>query len=256
MTCLYIPGVQTHNFFIWYIYQFSLPLYWHYEGIWNVRKLKQFSPLKVVTRNVSDFILQGLCCRYSGRVNTQRSVFPIKMMTGHQVFLVKLILVHCWLFSYCLGSYFWGFFLSIGKVLWKITFICAETFKQKSSFLICLPMKNHLFFPIPALLSRLHSSSKFPVHYTTPRCWYDFQILFPPFFPQPAGHPGLFFQSFPYQNTNPGFFLKASSTQQLFWNDIHREWYTKRDKKVLQDFWLGYSLIFLQQRISGFLSWQ
>lgn len=255
MTCLYIPGVQTHNFFIWYIYQFSLPLYWHYEGIWNVRKLKQFSPLKVVTRNVSDFILQGLCCRYSGRVNTQRSVFPIKMMTGHQVFLVKLILVHCWLFSYCLGSYFWGFFLSIGKVLWKITFICAETFKQKSSFLICLPMKNHLFSPIPALLSRLHSSSKFPVtlppdagmtfKFSSPHSSPSLQVILDS--SSRVSHIKIQTQDFSWKLHLPSNFSGMISIG----NGMQRG-----DKKVLQDLWLGYSLIFLQQRISGFLSWQ
>lgn len=114
-----------------------------------MKKLKQSFPLKSVTENVSDFILQGLCPRYSGRVNTQWSVFSIKMIKALQVFFVTLILAHCWVFFYCLDLYFWGFFPrhreSAVKDHRKLA--CAETFQQKSSFLLCLPVKTTSFPP-------------------------------------------------------------------------------------------------------------
>lgn len=144
--CLYISRVQN-SFFIWHIYQFFLPLYWNQGGVLHMRKLKQSFPLKFFTENVSDFILQCLCPRYSDRVNTQWSVFPIKMMTDLQAFLLTLILAHWSIFFYCLDPYFWSFLLVIGKVLWKITENLCWDISAKIFFLICLPMKTSSFSP-------------------------------------------------------------------------------------------------------------
>lgn len=107
--------------------------------------------LKAVTNNVSDLIPQCPCSRCSGRVNTHWSVFPIEMMKDSQVFLVTLILAHHWVSFISLAHMFFFPRNRKNSVKDHIKLVCAEAFQQKSTFLICAPVKNHqVAFPAPA----------------------------------------------------------------------------------------------------------
>lgn len=138
--------------------------------------------------------------------SAHKSGFPIKMMTGLQVFLVKEILAHCWV-----SPDFWGFFLGIGKMLWKIT---------GNVFVLSHFSKNLIFWfssqrrpppsPQTALMSRLDISSKFPVIYATSRCWYGFQILFLPVLPPACSLFWTLLPVCPISKYKPRLFLESS----------------------------------------------
>lgn len=77
-------------------------------------------------------------CAPGTQVNTQQRGFPIKVMTAFQVFLVKLTSAHCWVFFPRHRE---------SAVKGHRKFVCAESFQQKFSFLIFLPMKMTSFTP-------------------------------------------------------------------------------------------------------------
>lgn len=108
-----------------------------------MRNLKQPFPFKAVTEYVSDLILPRLCPKYSGSQHTtewfshQDDDSPPRL--SRKIDLVPLLGLFLLPWSILLG-FFPRHRESAVKDHRKL--VCAESFQQKSPFLICLPMKT------------------------------------------------------------------------------------------------------------------